>query len=327
MDNIDIYTSTGKKFWCHRDKMESYLYVTGKSVISTHISPEGSCNLACDYCSVHKRDKHFRIEFEVIVDYISKLLSRGLKAVIITGGGEPVMYPQFNRLIKFLYDCELSIGLITNGTLNHKVKFWDYITWARISMNQFKNWQRDTFIPRDTECLFGGSIIYTDQTFDYFLEVRDFAKRNNFKYIRILPDCLVKGELFHLKHKQIAQLVRDLDDPIFFHQPKVHGTPKSDICHQSYFRPYLSEVDGGTVYPCDSVVLNHEVAKFAKTYQLCKAKDILKYLDGKISQEFVIKEDCADCVFTYNVDMLNDWRESGVPLCWISEPVIHAEFV
>ena len=56
-------------------------------------------------------------------------------------------------------------------------------------------------------------------------------------------------------------------------------------------------------------------------------KDILKYLDGKISQKFVIKEDCADCVFTYNVDMLNDWKESGVSHPWINEVVPHAEFV
>lgn len=307
--------------------MESYLSTTGRSVISTHISPEGSCNLGCDYCSVSKRDRHFRIEFEVIVDYISKLLGRGLEAVIITGGGEPVMYPQFNRLIKFLHDCELSIGLITNGTLNHTVKFWEYITWARVSMNWFPDWQRSIYVPKGTGCLFGGSVVYTDQTLEYFLDVEDFAERNDFEYVRILPDCMVKGKAFHLKHQEIAELVQKLNNPIFFHQHKVHGTPKSDICHQSYFRPYLSEVDGGTVYPCDSVVLNHEIAKFARAYQLCEAKDILKYLDGKISQKFIIKEDCADCVFTYNVDMLNDWKESRISYYWINEVITHAEFV
>ncbi len=82
------FTSTGVKFWKHRGSMESYKAKTGRSVISTHVAPEGRCNLKCSYCSVSERVLQSRIDLDRILDYLTKLKSRGLKAVILTGGGE-----------------------------------------------------------------------------------------------------------------------------------------------------------------------------------------------------------------------------------------------
>ena len=83
------YTSTGIKFWRHPEQMNNYKNGNPNTVISTHISPEGACNLTCAYCSVTYRDTHSRIEMDVIKDYVTKLKTRGLKAAILTGGGEP----------------------------------------------------------------------------------------------------------------------------------------------------------------------------------------------------------------------------------------------
>ena len=58
------YTSTGIKFWRHKEQMVSYVENTGKTIISTHISPEGACNLKCEYCSVSQRAVHQREESE-----------------------------------------------------------------------------------------------------------------------------------------------------------------------------------------------------------------------------------------------------------------------
>ena len=98
------YTSTGIKFWGHQEQMESYREGTGHTVISTHISPTSRCNLNCSYCSVKKRERVHEIELDTIKDYVGKLKTRGLKAVILTGGGEPTSYPQFNELVKYLHE-------------------------------------------------------------------------------------------------------------------------------------------------------------------------------------------------------------------------------
>ena len=115
----------------------------GNTVVSTHVSPEGACNLKCPYCSVTYRDTHSRIEPKVIQDYVEKLQTRGLKAVILTGGGEPTSYKNFNELVQWLkYERNLSVALITNGTLAKRIqaKTMNAFSWVRVSINLFDNW-------------------------------------------------------------------------------------------------------------------------------------------------------------------------------------------
>jgi hypothetical protein len=76
----------------------------------------------------------------------------------------------------------------------------------------------------------------------------------------------------------------------------------------------LSEVDGGTVYPCDSLVLNNCAEAFVNKYQLCKSQDILKFLDGQIDINFKPCNDCTGCVFTKNIKMLDDWKNGRIDL-------------
>jgi MoaA/NifB/PqqE/SkfB family radical SAM enzyme len=325
------YTSTGVKFWRHEDSMDSYFRGKGHSIITTHISPEGKCNLNCSYCSVKKRLRNFNIALCDIQDYIHKLCTRGLKAVIITGGGEPTIYPEFNELVEWIkYDMGLSVALITNGTLSHNVKVWDAFSWVRISINNFNNWKRKIFVPKTKiakDCILGASLIYVGQSEEYFKEVAKWAKNMGIKYIRVLPDCLWEQEQLIEEHNKIENLLVKIDDDLFFHQYKIHGAPNSTICHQAYFRPYLSEIDGGTIYPCDSIVLNDRAEHFDKKYQICKATDILNFLDGKIEMKFSPIDICQGCVFTENIEMLDEWKRTGINGNNYFRELEHEEFV
>ena len=59
------------------------------------------------------------------------------------------------------------------------------------------------------------------------------------------------------------------------------------------------------------MVLNKSFQHFEKKYQLCHARDILEYLDRRIEQKFDAKVDCEGCVFTSNVNLLDDYVTSG----------------
>ena len=335
------YTSTGIKFWLHQKQMENYRTKSSNSIISTHVSPEGACNLKCPYCSVTHRKTHHRIELEVIKDYILKLKSRGLKAVILTGGGEPTAYKHFNKLVKWLKNQELSVALITNGTLTRRVEddVWNLFSWIRVSINAFESWETKIALPVNfisDKCIVGCSTVFTklhekpeelDNTLEYFKKVSKVADNCRAKYIRVLPNCLLPQKELIADHNKLDNIFLKLNDSRFFHQYKIHGAPKSSICHQAYFRPYLSEVNGGTVFPCDSVVLNESIAHFNKDYELCKASEILKFLDGTIKQKFDPRERCKGCVFTDNVNMLHDWKEQGIKQSIPNIEIIHEEFV
>lgn len=313
------FTSTGIKFWKHRESMESYKAGTGRTVISTHIAPEGRCNLKCSYCSVSERTLHSTIELPRIQDYVTKLRSRGLKAVILTGGGEPTLYKHFNELGEWLLDQGLEMALITNGTQFKRVsdRILRNLTWVRISMNVFKDWEKKIEIPRERfgpQTTVGMSVCYSAENKDpeFLRKVAQFAERAEVSYVRVLPDCMLPQAALIKEHEGLTELFKTLEGSTrFFHQFKIHGAPCQAKCHQSFFRPYLSEamdpVTGrpGLVFPCDSVVLNEQAQRFRPRYALCTPEEILDYMDGKIPQQFDATQHCTGCVFTRNVDMLD----------------------
>lgn len=328
-DEEHMYTSTGIKFWRHKEAMMSYRENKGYTVISTHISPEGLCNLKCPYCSVTKRDVHNRISLDVIKDYVCKLKSRGLRAAIITGGGEPTLYPDFNELVKWLKcDQELSVALITNGTNTNRVdkEIWDMFSWVRVSLNFVDNYRERIHFP-NIQGVLGASMVYIGQTLDEMRDLSAFVPEN-VRYIRVLPNCLYDQEQLIEEHEKIRQLLDELDDKRFFQQYKLHGKPCSHVCHQAYFRPYLSEVEGGTVFPCDSLVLNEKLMHFGAQYAICKPQDILDFLDRKINLRFDAKKMCDGCVFSENIRLLDDWYTHGInKFDDYRESMIHEEFV
>lgn len=349
----DKFTSTGVKFWRHKEQMHNYRNGNANTVISTHISPEGACNLKCSYCSVTYRNTHSRIPLPVIQQYVLDLKTVGLRAVILTGGGEPTMYKHFNELVRWLHAQGLSIGLVTNGIKTNWSKVDDDVckmfTWVRVSINIFEEWETQISLPVEkfdtNKTLIGCSMVYTiendDINADYIAnhvnllsKVSKVADNCGGKYIRMLPNCLLKQDNLIYQHKLLNDLLQQISDPRFFHQFKVHETPKSNVCHQSYFRPYLSEEIHkktglpGTVYPCDSVVLNDGKQFYSEGYQLCHASEILGYLNKSILPEFNPREKCQGCVHTKTINMLEDWVHDRVDrFDDFLFPIVHENFV
>lgn len=329
MTKVDVYTSTGLKFWRHPAQMNAFREGTGQTIISTHISPEGHCNLTCDYCSVTLRKTSDRLRMEDIKDYVLKLKTRGLKAAILTGGGEPTLYPQFNELVAWLAAQDLKLGLITNGTVTERVEDWSHFSWVRVSLNLIPNWTQRIKLPLEklpSSCVVGCSFINTGrQLVDNKEGIVGLLDKLGARYLRVLPNCLLYNEDLGKEHKRIDELFGEVNDPRLFHQYKMHEVPPCTSCHQSYFRPYLSEVNGGLVFPCDSVVLNDCNKRFVEKYAICKPGEILDYLDGRIKAKFNPQVDCQGCVFVKNLRVLHEWKTTGV----YKEvgPIEHEEFV
>lgn len=343
------YTSTGIKFWRHSDQMNAFKDEKPNSIISTHISPEGACNLKCPYCSVTYRDTHNRIPLQRIKNYVLDLKSYGLKAVILTGGGEPTLYKEFNELVEWLHSQNLSIGLITNGTQTKKIKneVLKYFSWVRISINIFEGWQEKINFPYQDlskDCVVGCSMVYTGEHemsqeaqgdwSSLFKQVSVVADNCGATYIRVLPNCLLDQNQLLLQHESLNKVLKDTGDSRYFQQYKIHNAPQVKSCNQSYFRPYLSEEawgeDGipGTVYPCDSLVLNQATAHFSQKYQICKPENIKDFLERKVNMQFEPNTSCTGCVFTENVEMLENWKNGLISrFDEFPHPIKHEEFV
>lgn len=113
------FTSTGEKLFLHQEAMQALRDGGGKP-IHAWLAPHDVCNHKCAFCSVGERAGD-ALEFDMIRGYVMTLVDLGLKAITISGGGNPILYKckktgkDFNDLVDFLHKMGLQIGVITNG--------------------------------------------------------------------------------------------------------------------------------------------------------------------------------------------------------------------
>lgn len=176
LNMIENFTSTGSKFFAHQEVMSKLRNGIGQPV-TTHIMITDVCNHSCAFCSVQARAGDSLL-FDDIISYIDILLEYDLKSVILSGGGNPILYKckktgkNFNDVVDSLYARGLDIGLITNGMplkvydckgtkLNKNGrpirtrKSWvtvhpstlDKLEWIRISMSGLDHIENEVFVP------------------------------------------------------------------------------------------------------------------------------------------------------------------------------------
>jgi len=114
---LQEFTSTGSKLFWHQEAMQKLRDGKGMPII-THLMPTDVCNFKCAFCSVQHRAGD-SLKMLEIQDYLTQLVDLGLKAVILSGGGNPLLFRDgkhdFNSLVEYIYGLGLEIGLITNG--------------------------------------------------------------------------------------------------------------------------------------------------------------------------------------------------------------------
>jgi Radical SAM superfamily len=144
---LQEFTSTGSKLFWHQEAMQKLRDGKGMPIV-THIMPTDVCNFKCAFCSVQHRAGD-SLKMDQIVDYIGQLVPLGLKAVILSGGGNPLLFRDgkndFNSLVEYIYGLGLEIGVISNGVAlvdQDGRKTWkgistrtlDMLKWVRISL-------------------------------------------------------------------------------------------------------------------------------------------------------------------------------------------------
>lgn len=153
---LDTFTSTGAKFFAHQDAMANLRNGRGQP-ITTHVMLTDVCNHKCAFCSVQKRAGD-SLPFDVVLRYIDTLLQYGLKSVILSGGGNPILYRRFNDVVDELHSRGLEIGLITNGmpmkAYNGRTSWkavrpetLDKLAWVRVSMAGLDHDEGKVYVP------------------------------------------------------------------------------------------------------------------------------------------------------------------------------------
>lgn len=73
------------------------------------------CNGKCDYCAVDSQSVP-EMEFSTIVNILRQMVHLGLMRISLTGG-EPLLHPEFSRVVGLLHDLGVDATCNTNGFL------------------------------------------------------------------------------------------------------------------------------------------------------------------------------------------------------------------
>lgn len=109
---MESNTFSANKIWSHLDRvMSSHLPITADIFLNNY------CNNDCTYC-VYKRwelDHDARsMAFDDFVRYAKRLRELGVLGFILTGGGEPTISKDFDRITAWLDEQDIKYGINTN---------------------------------------------------------------------------------------------------------------------------------------------------------------------------------------------------------------------
>ena len=110
------------------------------SPISINLDLTSACNYSCPFC-VDSRliNAGKNLTLEDIKKLIDTLHSHGLLSVILIGGGEPTLHPNFEAVVEIIKSKEIQLGIVTNGSRLKKIEAiadrLEEKDWVRISID------------------------------------------------------------------------------------------------------------------------------------------------------------------------------------------------
>ncbi len=108
--------------------------------LSVNLDLTTACNYACDHCiDWEALNSPVRHSDQELRDSLEELAERGLRSVILIGGGEPTLYPGFGEMVVFLKRLGLQVAVVSNGSRNEVIQevapLFTEGDWVRLSLD------------------------------------------------------------------------------------------------------------------------------------------------------------------------------------------------
>lgn len=309
------FTARGEKLNSHWPIFQKYKETGYGSIIRATMTLHQLCSSHCHYCSTIARNKKDSITLEEAKDFVKSLYfdqaefnkssfaeyndlykkqtgsDIRLKGLILSGGGQPNLWPHFEEFVEWLSSLDIELGLITNG-FPKKVpdSVYKNFTWIRLSITpedasphylegQFNNQYIPEFLKNNSNIAFGLSYVYGAWTdTDILQRINKAISDWNIDYCRMLTDCNLTRSSQLLAHKRLADILFEMGyidengnpNGKIFHQLKYHGTPEeagelweSGQCFLQIYNIFWDTTgheDNGEsfCYTCDSITVLSE---------------------------------------------------------------------
>lgn len=281
------------KMLLNENLMESIF--SERKIIPVHASLllTNKCNANCKFCSYAERDKSIELEFNRVKSILDELHSLGCQAITLTGGGSPLMYPKISEVIKYAFDLNIDIGLVTNGialkTANKSML--ERITWCRISFNDDRKFDNnfieglDYAVKNGPTVDFAFSHVLSDNpAFEEIAKLINYANKNKFTHIRIVTDIFKpNSEAMGSIKKYMKE--NKIDDSKVIYQDRNYFTKGANKCYMGLMKPVIDATGNVLVCCGTSYARKDSVKGFDKRFSLGKAEEL---------SDIIKKQKCFD---------------------------------
>ncbi len=133
------------KIFHHREQIDALRHGERPDLIHVQLILTNKCNEHCNFCayrckgysSSEEFDGHDSIPLDKALEIVKDCSRLGVKAVELTGGGEPTIYPGFDKVCQSLAGYGIQFGVVSNGSFwPDKVlnALWN-AAWVRVSID------------------------------------------------------------------------------------------------------------------------------------------------------------------------------------------------
>jgi cyclic pyranopterin phosphate synthase len=130
------------KIFKHIDKFNNWIndniiYNNNETLITAKVDMTNKCSSNCPLC-VGGRRSNSSLSKEQAFYIVEQLEDIGVKGMVLSGGGEPLMNKHTIKTIEYAREKGLEVGLITNGiqmTKNKVSSLVDNCSWIRVSFD------------------------------------------------------------------------------------------------------------------------------------------------------------------------------------------------
>jgi organic radical activating enzyme len=274
-------------------------YILGKRipVVNVEVSISSICNANCECCFYRndKNEKEKFIDSDKLIRFLSKAYGYGLKAVTLSGGGEPTTNPDVGRISESVKMIGLSMGMFTNALA--KIEYHPSLfDWIRVTKTNREFPEENIREIRAANKRIGLCINYRgSQQDDEIKQALEIAHKYDLRYVQVRPALNLMGELTYV----VAPTIKDekLDITPYKFLDCLRENRGYDRCEGFHFSPMIwengmmsacmymrhkKEYDIGSIYEkdflelCASMPLSMPVAKDCQV--CCKNNEINKII-------------------------------------------------
>jgi sulfatase maturation enzyme AslB (radical SAM superfamily) len=133
---LDLASKLYQEF-AHRQVSQAANGVQPAAPLVVELDPTSFCDLACPECISGQLLNNGRFSSERLTGLAAELVEAGVRAVILIGGGEPLLHSAIEKVLSLLHDGGISVGITTNGTTIHRHidVLAERANWTRVSVD------------------------------------------------------------------------------------------------------------------------------------------------------------------------------------------------